>query len=47
MNRERKGIIRICVAMFFGFAFLAYLFPGGLVEVLVYGKGEHCEGIDA
>ena len=27
MNRERKGIIRICVAMFFGFAFLAYLFP--------------------
>lgn len=27
MNGERKGIIRICVAMFFGFAFLAYLFP--------------------
>lgn len=27
MNRERKGIIRICTAMFFGFAFLAYLFP--------------------
>ena len=27
LNRERKGIIRICVAMFFGFAFLAYLFP--------------------
>lgn len=27
LNRERKGIIRICIALFFGFAFLAYLFP--------------------
>lgn len=27
LNSERKGIIRICVALFFGFAFLAYLFP--------------------
>ena len=27
MNGERKGVVKICFALFFAFAFLAYLFP--------------------